>query len=164
MCKWQFVCIWLVGWLVTVGCTARSEWHEHLTQISSSKCGFEYKICSYLTVMGCANGVYWLHVVTVWRYTVCYRTVNEHNVRRLMLMMRPTQFDIWMSYLNGTAYRGHCRQVLLTCCLLDMHCLGYKIEVMSRDDHGSDGSVSHSSCPLCDVWLGSGRPQVLTVV
>lgn len=69
-----------------------------------------------------------------------------------------------MSYLDGTAYQGHCRQVLLTVCLLefinfllDIHCLGYKIEVMSCDDHGSDGSLSHWSC-----WH-SVRPQVLTI-
>jgi hypothetical protein len=79
MCKWQFVCIWLVGWLITVDCTARNEWHEDLRQISSSKCGFEYRIWRYLTVMGCVNGVYWLHVLTVWRHTVCYVWIWEQT-------------------------------------------------------------------------------------
>jgi len=59
-----------------------------------------------------------------------------------------------MSYLDDTAYQGHCRQVLLKGCLLDfsnflleIHYLGHKIEVVSRD-HGFAGYLSQWSCPL----------------
>jgi hypothetical protein len=72
-----------------------------------------------------------------------------------------------MSYLDGTAYQGHCRRVLLTGCflefsnfLVDVHCLGYKFEVMSRD-HGSDGSLSHWRRPLGVTVTGHRASQLI---